>query len=91
MRHLRALALGLVGLGVLIYAGIAYADSLSIDFETYALGTIHGQDGWSSAGAAGSGCAMYDHAVVSNTYGYASFGAQSLRISNAVTSGSRSS
>jgi hypothetical protein len=30
---------------------------------------------------------MYDHAIVNNTYGYASFGTKSLRISNAVTSG----
>lgn len=65
------------------------ADSAAIDFEspTYSTGTVHLQDGWSSSGAAGSGCAVYDHAVVSNTYGYVSFGGQSLRISNAVTSG----
>lgn len=67
----------------------AVASSTGVQFEspTYALGPIHNQDGWSSAGAAGAGCAVYDHAVVSNTYGYASFGAQSLRMSNAVTSG----
>lgn len=67
----------------------ALADSLAITFEPpdYATGAINGQDGWSSLGAAGSGCAVYDHAVASNTYGYTAFGAQSLRISNAVTSG----
>jgi len=63
------------------------ADSIAVDFESYTLGTVDGQDGWQSDGAAGSGCAVYDHAVVNNTYGYASFGAKSLRMSNAVTSG----
>ena len=67
---------------------VALASSTSIDFESYAIGTIHNQDGWSSSGAAGSGCAVYDHAVVAAaSYGYASFGSRSLRISNAVTSG----
>jgi hypothetical protein len=33
------------------------------------------------------GCATYDHKIVDNIYGYASFGAKSLRMSNAVTSG----
>ena len=60
----------------------------AVNFEPpYTLGTINGQDDWLSRGAAGSGCAVYDHAVASNTYGYTSFGTQSLRISNAVTSG----
>lgn len=58
-----------------------WADSASIDFESYTIGNIHGQDGWNKTGA-------YDAAVVANTYGYATFGAQSLRISNAITSGS---
>ncbi len=72
-----------------LLAGPALADSLAITFEppTYSIGSIHGQDGWSSLGAAGAGCAVYDHAVALNTYGYVSFGAQSLRMSNAVTSG----
>lgn len=64
--------------------GGAGADALSIDFESYAPGTIHGQDGWSSSGP-------YDHAVVDNTgatYSYPSFADRSFRISNAVTSGS---
>ena len=58
-----------------------------IDFDSYALGTIDGQNDWTSTGAAGSGCAVYDHQVVGNSYGYLSFGTQSLRMSNAVTSG----
>jgi hypothetical protein len=70
-----------------ILAAPVFADSLAINFESYALGTVDGQDGWSSTGAAGSGCATYDHMIVANMYGYASFGTKSLRMSNAVTSG----
>lgn len=68
---------------------IALADTVGpITFEppTYMLGTIDEQDGWQSDGAAGSGCAPYDHEVDSQSL-YASFGTQSLRMSNAVTSG----
>lgn len=66
----------------------AFADSVSVDFENppYTAGTINGQDGWISLGAAGSGCAVYDHEVDSSL-GTLGFGLQSLRISNAVTSG----
>jgi len=56
----------------------------------YVPGPIHGQDDWSSLGANGSGCAVYDHQVVENalgSYTYLTFGLQSLRLSNAVTSG----
>lgn len=73
-----------------VLVGTALAESLGpITFEspTYTVGTIHLQDGWSSSGAAGSGCAVYDHEVVTNAGAPASFGAQSLRISNAVASG----
>ena len=66
---------------------VVSADSIAVDFETYTVGTVNGQDGWSSFGTAGSGCAVYDHYVVANTYGYAAFGTKSLRMSNAVTSG----
>ncbi len=51
----------------------------------YLPGKIHLQDDWSSSGP------LYDHFVVTNvgaTYSYPTFGLQSLRISNAVTSGS---
>lgn len=66
----------------------ATADSNNVNFESsvYSTGTINGQDGWTSTGAAGSGCAVYDHAVDSSL-GTTGFGSQSLRISNAVTSG----
>lgn len=63
-----------------------FADASTIDLEGYALGTVNAQDGWSSLGAAGSGCAVYDVAV-SSSFGVPGFGSQSLRISNAVTSG----
>ncbi|MEO8065826.1 MAG: hypothetical protein ABI643_03155 [Candidatus Doudnabacteria bacterium] len=59
----------------------ALADSSSFDFESYAPGSINGQDGWSATGA-------FDQEVVPNTYGYASFGTNAFRISDAVTSGS---
>lgn len=58
----------------------------TIDFETYTLGQIDGQDGWNSDGAAGTGCATYDHEF-SGSFGTTGFEEQSLRISNAVTSG----
>ncbi|MCB8924851.1 MAG: right-handed parallel beta-helix repeat-containing protein [Ardenticatenaceae bacterium] len=58
------------------------ADTISIDFESFNLGSVDGQDGWGITGG-------YDVEIVDATgYGYATFGDQSLRISNAVTSGS---
>lgn len=65
------------------------ADSSSINFEppVYFPGSIHLQDGWSSSGSAGLGCATYDHRVVTNSGAPPSFATQSLRMSNAVTSG----
>lgn len=45
------------------------------------IASVNAQDGWKSTGS-------YDQGVVANTYGIASFGAKTLRISNAVTSGS---
>ena len=49
-------------------------------FDDFALGSVNSQQGWSSTGA-------YDQAIVTNTYGYPTFGCQSLRLSNAVTTG----
>ena len=61
---------------------IASADSNAVNFEspTYALGSPNGQDGWSKTGP-------YDSAIVSNTYGFGTFDAQSLRISNGFADG----
>lgn len=64
-----------------IFPIAALADSLSIDFEDYQLGSVNSQMGWSSFG-------NYDQEVVTNTYGIASFGNQSFRISDARVSGS---
>lgn len=50
-------------------------------FDTFALGTVHGQEGWSSSGP-------FDQEVVTNTYGFPTFGCQTLRLSNESTSGS---
>lgn len=89
MRKLNKIAGGVLAFGAtlaLVAAPVFAASSVSTNFESYTLGTINGQDGWISTGAAGSGCAQYDHAV-SGSLGTTGFGAQSLRISNPVTSG----
>ncbi len=58
----------------------ASAETNAIDFEAgYVAGNIDGQQGWTNTGG-------LDAAVVPNTYGYAPFGATSLRISNGITS-----
>jgi hypothetical protein len=83
-----------IATGALVLSTMAYspltslADSNSINFEspTYTIGNINGQDGWTATGSAGSGCAVYDEGV-SGSFGYPTFGAQSFRISDAVTSG----
>src|ERR1035437_1319004 len=78
----------LMGIGlVLAGGGQAIADTYGTDFESFVLGEVNGQDGWTS-GHGSSTCPVYDVAVVSNTYGYLSFGTRSLRISNAITCGS---
>ncbi|MEO7509240.1 MAG: hypothetical protein ABIZ95_18490, partial [Pyrinomonadaceae bacterium] len=61
-------------------AGNSLAQTITFEAPTYTLGNINGQDGWSKTGP-------YDSAV-SSSLGTTGFGAQSLRISNAVTSGS---
>ncbi|PIR83989.1 hypothetical protein COU18_01105 [Candidatus Kaiserbacteria bacterium CG10_big_fil_rev_8_21_14_0_10_51_14] len=66
------------GLG--LFAFSVFADAAALDFESYTLGNIHGQDGWSKTGG-------YDVEVTSS-FGVLGFGTQSLRFSNAVTSGS---
>lgn len=79
----RALLAGVVlGLAVVAMPSAASADTVSVNFEppTYSVGNINGQDGWSKTGS-------YD-AAVDSSFGVPSFGTQSLRISNAVTSGS---
>lgn len=85
-RFLATLSLGVLFASAFIMPANAAA-SLGVNFESpYALGTVNGQDGWSSLGAAGLGCAVYDHTVASQSL-YPTFGSQSLRMSNAITSG----
>ncbi len=88
---LTAVSLGVAGVGLSLgfVPGLAGADANNITFEnpTYHTGVIDGQDGWTATGSAGNGCATYDEGVVANTYGYSSFGGQSFRLSDAVTSG----
>jgi Cadherin-like beta sandwich domain len=55
----------------------------STDFEGFTAGDVNGQFGWTS-GHGSSFCPLYDVDVVPNTFGYPSFGTQSLRISNAI-------
>jgi hypothetical protein len=50
-------------------------------FDTGTLGSVNGQSGWTITGA-------FDQAVVANTYGFSAFGCKTLRISDAITSGS---
>ena len=56
------------------------AASSTTNFDGFTAGSPNGQFGWSSTGP-------YDHKIVDNTYGIASFGTKSLRVSNAETSG----
>src|ERR1035437_1940057 len=72
---------------LIVFAQSVLADTYGTDFESFTLGEVHHQDGWTS-GHGSSTCPVYDVAVVSNTYGYSSFGAESLRISNAIACGS---
>jgi len=61
-------------------SGPIVCDSNS-SFDDFTPGSVNGQDGWSATGP-------FDQEVVENAYGYPSFGCQTLRLSNAVTSGS---
>ena len=75
-----AVAIGTIGIG-----GAAADSTGPIDFESYSLGTIDGQQGWTKTGA-------YDVEVASATnvpaVGTLGFGSQALRFSDAVTTGS---
>lgn len=71
------------GLSLGFVPGLANADTFSTDFEspTYTTGDINGQQGWSKTG-------NYDVAVDNNSSGFLEFGNQSLRMSDAITTGS---
>jgi uncharacterized repeat protein (TIGR01451 family) len=80
---LRTLATG-VGLALLA-CGAAVADTVTTNFEPFRLASVNGQFGWHSAvpGDIPGLPLGYDQKVVSVSGGPASFGAQSLRHSNA--------
>lgn len=71
-----------------ITTALSFNASAQTTFENppFTVGNIN-QNGWSNAGTAGLGCANYDHLIHSNTGAPLSFAAQSLRISDSVTSG----
>lgn len=50
-------------------------------FDGFTLGTVNAQGGWSATGP-------YDQEIVPNTYGFPTFGCKTLRLSDALTSGS---
>jgi hypothetical protein len=77
----------LAGAQLLTGATALASGPTTTNFDTFTVGDVNGQDGWTS-GHGSSTCPVYDVGVVSNTYGYPSFGTQSLRISNAITCGS---
>jgi len=83
--------LSVAGLFVVLFAlsSLAIAQTINFESPTYTVGSVNDQDGWNAAGSAGLGCAVYDEGIVANNTLPAplSFGAQSFRISNAVTSG----
>lgn len=72
----------LIGMVGAVTAPSVSADSSVIDFETsFVAGSPNSQEGWVSTGA-------FDHKIVDNVGAPSSFGTKSLRVSNAVTSGS---
>ncbi len=73
----------LASAALLLLPVAALADTVTSDFEssTYSVGNINGQDGWVKTGS-------FDVAVTATSSIPAAFGLQSLRISDAVTSGS---
>jgi hypothetical protein len=78
-----------IGLAIACSAAIVAAEALrTVTFEHFSQGSPNGQFGWKSTGSDGPSCAgqSYDHMVAPNTTRFESFGRQSLRISNAVTS-----
>jgi hypothetical protein len=80
IRFTRILA---IAIGVLCFlalsAGDALAQTITFESPTYTVGNINGQNGWSKTGP-------YDANVALTSF--PGFGAQTLRISNSVTSGS---
>ncbi len=82
-RH-RRLVLLLAAVSLVFGSSALAIGRTTTDFESFTIGSVNGQGGWSS-GHGSSSCPLYDEGVVSNTYGYATFGARSFRLSNAIT------
>jgi len=87
VKNVRRFAIGLV---IACSAAIVIAEALpTVTFENFSQGSPNGQFGWKSFGSDGLTCdghQNYDHMIAPNMTRFASFGRQSLRISNAVTS-----
>ena len=86
VKSVRRLATSVV---VACAAAFVAAEALpTVTFEKFSQGTPNGQFGWKSTGSDGLSCAgpSYDHMVAPNRTPFKSFGRQSLRISNAITS-----
>lgn len=87
MRRMLLVLATAVGMALLA-CGVAVADTVTADFESFTLGTVNGQDGWTSA-VPGDIPALpngYDQDVVlTSAYGGVpgGFGSKSLRHSNA--------
>lgn len=84
MKFNRKLLIAAPVAGLLLGASSIFADALSTDFETFGFGSVNGQEGWSATGV------NYDQAIEDpdDYVDIDSFGARSLRVSNAVASGS---
>ncbi len=83
-RHRRLVVPLLVAVSLVFGSSALAIGRTTTDFESFTIGSVNGQGGWSS-GHGSSFCPLYDEGVVSNTYGYSTFGAKSFRLSNAIT------
>jgi Big-like domain-containing protein len=76
----------------LLPPAVSSADTIAVDFEGYTVGSVDGQDGWSSIGSLpGGGCnppdVKYDHEVADVPLPIVpEFESKALRISNSVVS-----
>jgi hypothetical protein len=84
----RVIALVAVVALSIIFIGLGYADSKTINFESpaYQPGSIDGQQGWAGSGGLPI-LPTIDQAIVTNSGAPASFGGQSWRFSNFYTDG----
>ncbi len=81
MKKLIGFLTSFIALAFIAVPVFASTASVNFDTPTFTTGDINGQNNWMKTGP-------YDVEVETNTYGIPSFGDQTLRISNAVTSSS---